>query len=368
MREDRGVVTATGALTMAAAVLAFASLARLLFRRGMSDAELCFAIFCASLGMTMLRPWLPGMPDWVHWLVTLGGCATCNVYWLFSRALFRGDGGVGRRHVLAALGIAVLIVVHRVAERAEGGTTGLWTSMADALLTLASSTVLALAFIEALRGWQPMMPAEEKRLRLAFMAVYGTCVLAATLSNALADSVSTLAGVRSSVVATCALSILVFSLWALRVRRRHPWPVALPVADAPAVKTATPEERRLAQSIVRLLEEEQVYREPELRVVDLATRLGTVEYRVSRAITQGLGEDNFNRLVNRYRIAHACRLLADPATDDTVLEICLASGFASLGPFNRAFKAATGCTPSAYRATHRSGVAPAGAHPDHAPV
>lgn len=351
---------------MAAAVLSFASLARLLFRRGMSDAELLFAIFCASLGMAMLRPWLSGMPVWLDALVTLGGCATCNAYWLFSRALFRGDGGVRRPHVLAALGIAMLIILYRVAERTEGGAAGPWTSMVGALLTLASSTVLALAFVEALRGWQPAMPTEEKRLRVVFMAVYGACVLGATLSNALAGSVPALAAARPSVVAGCALAILVFSLWALRLRRRHPWPATAASRCATPARDVAPDDRRLADAILRLLEDEQVYREPELRVADLATRLGTVEYRVSRTITQVLAEENFNRLVNRYRIAHACRLLADPTTDGTILEICLASGFASLGPFNRAFKAATGCTPSAYRATHRRGVAEAMPHPDHA--
>lgn len=355
-------------LTVVAAVLSFACVARLLFRRGMSDAELLFAIFCASLGMSMLRPWLSGMPVWLNALVTLGGCATCNAYWLFSRALFRGDGGVRRPHVLVALGIAALIILYRVAERTEGGPAGLWTSMVGALLTLASSTVLALAFVEAMRGWQPTMPAAEKRLRVVFMTVYGACVLGATLSNALAGSLTALAAARPSVVAVCALSILLFSLWALRVRRRHPWPATAPAsasAAAPA-RDMSPEDRRLADAILRLLEDEQVYREPELRVADLATRLGTVDYRVSRTITQVLAEENFNRLVNRYRIAHACRLLADPATDGTVLDICLASGFASLGPFNRAFKAATGCTPSAYRAAHRRGVAEATPHPDHA--
>lgn len=355
---------------MVAAVLAFASLGRLLFRRRLSDAELLFAIFCASLGMSMLRPWLSGMPVWLDALLTLGGCATCNAYWLFSRALFRGDGGVRRPHVLAALGIAALIILFRVAERTEGGVAGPWASMVGALLTLASSTVLALAFVEALRGWQPAMPMGEKRLRVVFMAVYGACVLGATLSNALAGSVPTVAAARPSVVAVCALSILLFSLWALRLRRRHPWPAMAAsrcATTAPDVTPdVTPDDRRLADAILRLLEDEQVYREPELRVADLATRLDTVEYRVSRTITQVLAEENFNRLVNRYRVAHACRMLADPATDGTILEICMASGFASLGPFNRAFKAATGCTPSAFRATHRRGVEETMPHPDHA--
>ena len=40
--------------------------------------------------------------------------------------------------------------------------------------------------------------------------------------------------------------------------------------------------------------------------------------------------------------------------DATILDISGDAGFASLGPFNRAFKAATGCTPTAYRAAHRT--------------
>ena len=83
-------------------------------------------------------------------------------------------------------------------------------------------------------------------------------------------------------------------------------------------------------------------------------RLGTAEHRLSRLITQGLGEKNFNQMINRHRIAYACARLADADDDATILDISGDAGFASLGPFNRAFKAATGCTPTAYRAAHRT--------------
>jgi AraC-like DNA-binding protein len=66
-------------------------------------------------------------------------------------------------------------------------------------------------------------------------------------------------------------------------------------------------------------------------------------------INQVLGAPNFNQWVNRYRIEHACRLLREQPRR-SVLDISLDAGFGSLGPFNRAFKAATGCTPSAWRA------------------
>lgn len=56
-----------------------------------------------------------------------------------------------------------------------------------------------------------------------------------------------------------------------------------------------------------------------------------------------------HRLRPRYRIEHACRLLHEQPRR-SVLDISLDAGFGSLGPFNRAFKAATGGTPSAWRA------------------
>ena len=98
------------------------------------------------------------------------------------------------------------------------------------------------------------------------------------------------------------------------------------------------------------VDEAPIYLEADLKVAGLAKRLMEPDYRVSRAISAGLGQPNFNRFINLYRIQHAQNLLADPReSDQPILEIALASGFASLGPFNRAFKDRTGQTPRAYR-------------------
>ncbi len=53
----------------------------------------------------------------------------------------------------------------------------------------------------------------------------------------------------------------------------------------------------------------------------------------------------------QHRISHAQRLLV--TTDDTILNVALASGFQSLSRFNEAFKAACGCSPRIYRKMHR---------------
>jgi AraC-like DNA-binding protein len=335
-------------LSGAVVAMALASVLMLLARRQKSDAELLFAVFCASLASSMLRPALEGQPAWLLLALALGGCATCNVYWLVARALFRGEGGVQRQHVAIAVGIAALIVGHRIAV--GSGLDARWPAVLGALLTMASSTVLLLAFVEALRGWSPALPRREKRLRIAFMWVYGGSVLSASTVGALAEAEPAWAPAYRIVVTVCALAILVFTHIALVLRRHRPLAQAEPTAASAALK---PEDRALAQALVRLFEREAVYRQPELKVGDLARQLDSTEHKVSRAITQALGERNFNQLVNRYRIAHACRLLQASDRAQSVLQISAESGFASLGPFNRAFKAAMGCTPSAYRARYR---------------
>ena len=98
---------------------------------------------------------------------------------------------------------------------------------------------------------------------------------------------------------------------------------------------------------------ERAYRQDGLTIGTLAQQLGLPEYRLRRLINQALGYRNFNSFVNRYRIAEAKSALADPRqTEVPVLTIALDAGFSSLGPFNRAFKAETGTTPSDYRRLH----------------
>ena len=341
--------------TGAAVAVAVASLLVLVGQRTRRDAEIVFAVVSGSMALSLMSPWMDGAPAWMRWAVAIGGSATCNGFWLVSRALFRGDGGVSRVHVLVAGGVALLIAAYRGGTLGTHGAVSPWVAGVESLLTLASSTLLALTFLEALRGGWSSLPRAERRLRVAFMLLFATCVLTVTLLGALAAAWPWLASVRAGVIPLCAMAMILFTHAALWHRRRVP---VATVASQPTPR-ATPgplsdEDARLARALQRQLDTLQVYREPELKVADLAHRLGTAEHRLSRLITQGLGEKNFNQMINRHRIAYACARLADADDDATILDISGDAGFASLGPFNRAFKAATGCTPTAYRAAHRT--------------
>ena len=95
---------------------------------------------------------------------------------------------------------------------------------------------------------------------------------------------------------------------------------------------------------------DRAYRQEGLTIGKLAERLGTPEYRLRRLINAGLGQRNFNVYLNSSRIAEAKAALADRGQDAVpILTIVLDAGFNSLGPFNRAFRAETGRTPTDFR-------------------
>ena len=93
-----------------------------------------------------------------------------------------------------------------------------------------------------------------------------------------------------------------------------------------------------------------IWREEGLTIGALAAKLSVPEHRLRRAINQGLGHRNFSSFINRARIEAACASLSDPEQlSATVLEIAYDVGFASVGPFNRAFRAEMGHSPTEYR-------------------
>ena len=120
-------------------------------------------------------------------------------------------------------------------------------------------------------------------------------------------------------------------------------------AAADASPDPSPDPAALSR-LTRAMDQQQLFRREGLTIGQLAAELGLPEYRLRRVINQQLGHRNFNAFLNGHRIARARAALADPGQATTpVLAIAMDVGFQSLGPFNRAFKAATGLTPTEFR-------------------
>ncbi len=147
-------------------------------------------------------------------------------------------------------------------------------------------------------------------------------------------------------VVLCLLSII-FAYWALKVRE-HVW--ALPQNFAMKRPEAlSPAEGALLAKLHTSMESD-IWREEGLTIRKLADTLQAPEHRLRKVINQGLGYRNFAAFVNEHRIGAACEVLADPIKADIpVITIAYEVGYASLGPFNRAFKDIVGESPTEYR-------------------
>ena len=106
---------------------------------------------------------------------------------------------------------------------------------------------------------------------------------------------------------------------------------------------AVASDEALMQRIRKLMTEQQLFKQSELKVADVATLLGTNGRYVSDCINQLEGH-SFSQFVNGYRIDYAKQQLRQqPDVKLTVLS--LESGFANETSFFRAFKTLTGMTP-----------------------
>ncbi len=127
--------------------------------------------------------------------------------------------------------------------------------------------------------------------------------------------------------------------------------------DGPALALAVNEQdAALLTALDDLMRNNKVYREEGFSIAVLSSKLSIPEYRLRRLINQKLGHRNFSAFVNSYRLSEAMAALGDPSQSSVpVLTIALDTGFGSIGPFNRAFKAHTGMTPTEYRREHANG-------------
>lgn len=321
-------------------------------RRGQfSILETSWAVFCTSMGLVLLHEVFSDALGRYALLLGMAGGATCSVFYLYARALFRPAAQIGWPHLLLVGGIFLPSVINRAllffgdpTWIASDGFNVLDNTLGSFQILL-SSTALLLSFAEAGRGFAHTR-GSERHMRLAFLGAFGICV---TVCMVLPVRETFSANAEYLAQSVCALSIFAVSSVALVFRLQNP---LTKTGERLLARQSemTSDDVALGQRIEALFRDEGLHLNAELKVADIARHLMEPEYRISRAITAGLGEANFNRLANRYRIDHALALLADPDRSTApILDIALDSGFASLGPFNRAFKTRTGLTPRQYR-------------------
>jgi AraC-like DNA-binding protein len=108
-------------------------------------------------------------------------------------------------------------------------------------------------------------------------------------------------------------------------------------------------EIKLAQDLERLMREDRLYKQNDLKLETLAEKLITSKHFVSQVINE-VHQVNFFEYINLKRIEEAKQLLRTNTKKDlNIIEVAFEVGFNNKGTFNSVFKKITGLTPTEFR-------------------
>jgi len=263
---------------------------------------------------------------------------TAAFFWLFALALFRDDLQWRWSYATPFLLLLLFYILRRGLGERTVGTLGHQVTVVVLLLHVLSIAV---------REFQNDLVDLRRRFRLAVALVLPAVglVIAAAETYALFRP---LPGWIGLLQASALLALAgPFALWLTAIKPD--------IVAQPGAPRRRPETLSAAESIE--LERLQaaiaggICLETELSLATLAARLKLPEHRLRRLINKGLGYRNFAAFLNDHRVTHAKRILADPANSrEQIVAVAFELGYASLASFNRAFRQATGMTPSEFRA------------------
>ena len=270
--------------------------------------------------------------------------------WAFARAVFESPWP---NRWVTSLFVSVGVVVWGifVARDALGEA---WVNIANLVIHIVSLLIVLHALSLTLSGRPDDLIERRRSFRLFFVVIVSLQVAAVllvelTLGNAAPPRWLELSNIIIIAVLTLGLAIPM-----LRLNAEF-----FEVKASAASKRQEDEPGKLgaAYSVLRdkllSLMDDGYFRETGLTIRMLAEQLNYPEHQLRRLINGHLGYRNFSAFLNDYRIHEARIQLVEPERARTpVLTIALELGYASLGPFNRAFKAKTNMTPTEYRETN----------------
>jgi AraC-like DNA-binding protein len=271
------------------------------------------------------------------------------VFWLFTRALFDDAFKPRWWHALIWAAVSVYSFV-----------SCLWIAPAgNARAAIVAVNLLALGFMvlavaQTITSWSVDLVERRRNLRIfivSAVALYGGINALLQISIWHSDAAG-IANVANAAVLAGIVAAICYAMMQITAVDLFPAPAeaAVDVAAPTAAAEDSGADHKLVDALMRLMADERIYRHDNITIGTLATKLRIPEYRLRRLINQRLGYRNFNVFLNNHRIEEAKAALADPTQAEVpVITIAMDAGFQSLGPFNRAFKATTGVTPTEYR-------------------
>lgn len=280
-------------------------------------------------------------------VTTLLALSVSYCVWLFARAIFEAPWpSKVIVNTAAIIGIVVWLIY-----LGDSPQDSILVNVAGVVIKVLSLVIVAHAVWLAVQGRPDDLIERRRTFRLYFVGVISLQVAAVLVVELVLTGSTPPAWLDMTNLVVIAIVTLGLAIPMLRLNADFFVPDLQPMRPGREEPEAVldPAESVLRQKLLGMMDD-GYYRETGLTISMLAQSLGYPEHQVRRLINGHLGYRNYSAFLNSYRIAAAKEQLADPDYARTpVLTIALDLGYASLGPFNRAFKEVTGTTPTDYR-------------------
>jgi AraC-like DNA-binding protein len=298
-------------------------------------------LFICAIGHVIDSTSGPWHPDIIPWALSV---TAPGVFWLFAMTLLKDEPAVSPWRYAPPVATFACWVLG--ATLPQPLCFLVWRVFA----TLSVALVVHVLIV-AWRGWRSDLVDQRRHLRAPLAAAAAGYMLIQALCDFDLPGYPRLPSwVQAVVLAALGLGAVVALL------RVEPELVRAPAAPGkaalPPVATLAlgPADRLVLARLDRAMAEDEVWRDEALSIGTLAALVGAPEHRLRKLINGVLGHRNFADYVNSRRIEAAKIALSDPELAlKSVSAVAYELGFASLGPFNRAFRAETGSTPTAWR-------------------
>lgn len=310
-----------------------------------SRSRLYLQLACVAV-IGALLDYMPPYASPTSWVIRMAGFFSMwdlPFIWLFTVSLFDRRFSLRWYHCIAAL---IYSIPKLMTHLSRTFSLPVDPFVAALIANFMALIIMVHLLIRIMSGRTDDLLDARRRARLAF----AMGIVLFTIASILAIYID-LGVHRATTRATLMGAILVWSV--LHLVQMAPDTLmfsAESMGETDTVDRVSAKERALMTRVEMAMATERAFLEPGLTLGSLARRLGAPEHRLRAAICQGFGYDNFSVFVNAYRInAIKAAFTASETSHLPILTIALDHGFASLSPFNRAFKAQIGMTPSAYR-------------------
>lgn len=326
-------------------------------------------LFFSTSAVFALKLWCDqthALPMDVRMIIGPIAMSSVGWFWLLVMALFGDCDEFRPAMYLAPAALFVVALTHNL--------SGAFMPVIWVVSTVLQAGFAIAALVVVLRSWKGDLVETRRQVRGPFMVAVALYILSLNGFDIWAIIGDTPAWYPMFNAAMLTLCVLAGAMTFLEARGQmfgeaaEPVPVRQP---EPAVRIEAPTavanghaapngngaqiaiDRAARADLDRLetlMSKNEVWKEEGLTIASLALRAGIPETQLRRLINDCLGYRNFPSYVNAHRIAAAKSRLANPTEARvSISTIAYDMGFASLGPFNRAFKEEAGVSPSEWR-------------------